>query len=375
MKLTIIYEKLKEGVKTVERLAQKSLTLPILQNIHLSAEKNFLCFSATNLEVGIKYWSLVKVDREGQLAVPARVFSQLIDFLPTKPVTLEKKENDLLVESQNYKSKIKGFGANEFPIIPEIKEGESISVPSLLFCEALGQIVDITSPSVARPEISGVFLSFQKDLIKIVATDSFRLGEKKLFLKNSLSQEYSLILPQQAAKEVINIFGQKDGDLKIFFSPNQILFEFSMQETKHPQIQLVSRLVEGNYPDYEAIVPQKTATQLQIPKNEFLNQIKSASLFAGKTNEISLRIDPKKEEVEIFSQNQDLGDSQSSLPAKIKGKALEVSFNHRFLIDGLGKIKSPEVIFELTDQEGPAVIRPQGQEQFLYIAMPIKKNQ
>ncbi len=270
MKLIIIYEKLKEGVKVVERLAQKSLSLPILQNIYLKIEKNFLCFSTTNLEVGIKYWSLIKTEKDGQVVVPAKILSQLIDFLPQKPINLEGKDNNLLISCQDYKSTIKGFSPEEFPIIPEIKDGESVLVPCFDFCQALSQVVDIASPSVARPEISGIYFVFQKDLIKMVATDSFRLGEQKIFLKNSLPQEYSLILPQQTAKEVINIFSQKEGDLKIYFSPNQILFESMMPETSHPQIQLTSRLIEGNYPDYEAIIPQKTTTQIQIQRNPFL---------------------------------------------------------------------------------------------------------
>ncbi|MDD5145427.1 MAG: DNA polymerase III subunit beta [Candidatus Pacebacteria bacterium] len=374
MKLTIIYEKLKEGIKTVERLAQKSLTLPILQNILLKTEKNFLSFSATNLEVGIKYWSLSKNEKEGQVAVPARVLSQLVDFLPDKSVNLETHENNLLITCQNHKTTIKGFSAEEFPIIPEIKEGEKISLPCAEFCQALNQVADIASPSVARPEISGVYFSFEKDLIKIVATDSFRLGEQKLYIKSQLSQGYSLILPQQTVKEVINIFSQKDGDLKIYFSPNQILFEFPMPEMAHPQVQLISRLIEGNYPDYEAIIPQKTTTQMLVQRNEFINQIKSASLFSGKTNEILFKIDPKKEKIEILSQNSDLGDYQSSLPAKIKGKETEISFNFRFLIDGLLKINTSEVSFELTDGEGPAILKPVGENKFVYIAMPIKKG-
>jgi DNA polymerase III subunit beta len=374
MKLLIIYEKLKEGIKIVERLAQKSMTLPILQNISFKIEKNFLCLSSTNLEMGIKYWSLIKSEKEGQVVVPAKVLSQLIDFLPQKPITLEEKDNNLIITCQDYKSTVKGFNPEEFPIIPENKEGESVTVPCSVFCQSISQVADIASPSIARPEISGIYFVFQKDLIKIVATDSFRLGEQKVFLKNAISQEYSLILPQQTVKEIINIFGQKEGDLKIYLSPNQILFEYLMPETSHPQIQLTSRLIEGNYPDYEAIIPEKTGTQIQLQKNEFVNQIKSASLFAGKTNEILFKIDPKKEKIEVLSQNQDLGDYQSILPAKIKGKELEVSFNHRFLVEGVLKIKNPELLFELTNEESASIIKSVKDEGFLYIVMPIKKS-
>jgi len=377
MKLTIVYEKLKEGVKIAERLAQKSLTLPILQNILLKTDKSFICLESTNLEVGIKYWSLIKKEKDGELLVSARVISQLIDFLPPKPIDLKKEGNDLSVSCENYKSLIRGFNPEEFPIIPEIEKTDSVTIPSSVFCQALNQVVDIASPSVARPEISGIYFAFQKKIIKIVATDSFRLAEQKIILDNSLLQEYSLILPQQTAKEIINIFGQKEGDLKIYFSPNQILFETLMAETNHPQIHLISRLVEGNYPDYETIIPDKTATQIQISKNEFLNQIKLAGLFAGKTNEVSFKVNPQKDKLDIFSQDPDSGDYKSSLNAKIKGKEIDISFNYRFLVDGILKIKSPDVLFELTERDdrtgegGKAILKPSQEENFLYIAMPM----
>jgi len=208
----------------------------------------------------------------------------------------------------------------------------------------------------------------------MVATDSFRLGEKKLFLPSALSQEYSLILPQPTAKELINIFGEKEADLQIYFSPNQILFETVMPETSHPQIQLVSRLIEGEYPNYQEIIPKKFETQVVCSRNEFISQIKTASIFSGKINEVKLKIDPKENQILVSSQNPDLGEYKGSLAGKIKGKEMEISFNHRFLGDGLLGIKTPEVIFELINEESPAVLKPVGQEDYLYVAMPIKTS-
>jgi DNA polymerase-3 subunit beta len=207
-----------------------------------------------------------------------------------------------------------------------------------------------------------------------VSTDSFRLGEKKIFSKLPLAKEYSFILPQLTAREVVNVFSEKEGELRIYFSPNQVLFESLLSETNHPQVNLVSRLVEGDFPDYQAIIPKKVETQISLSKNEFLNQIKSASLFSGKISEVKLNVSPQKGKVEVFSQNPDLGEYQSSLLGKIKGKAVSASFNHRFLIDGLLKIKSPEVILELTSGEEPAVLKPVGAEDYLYVVMPIKTS-
>ena len=373
MKLLILQEKLKEGLGIIERVSPKSPTLSILNNVLLKSEKNFLNLTTTDLELAIKWWGLAKIEKEGQITVPSRLFSTYINCLPNKQILLEEKELSLTINCENYQTALKGLNPEDFPIIPQISGGESILLDGRSFCQSLGLVVDIPTFSTTKPEISGIYLVFQKDSIKMVATDSFRLGEKTFFLApNSLSKTYTLILPQKTAREIINIFGEKEGSLRVYFSPNQVLFESLMQETAHPQIQLISRLIEGEYPGYEEILPKKFETQIVFQRNEFLNQIKSASLFSGKVNEVKLKIDPKSEKVEIFSQNPDLGEYRSYLISKGKGKELEISFNHRFLIDGLLNIKSPEVVFELTGAEGPAVFKPLGDQSFLYVVMPIK---
>lgn len=376
MKLKILKSKLREGLNIVERIAAKSLTLPILNNVLIKAEKNFLNLSTTDLEIGIKWWNLAKIEREGVITIPARVFSNFIGLLEEKPVNLEVKNHTLVIETEKYQTKIKGFDPEEFPIIPKITEGESISIDNILFCQGLNQVVQIPILSSARPEISGVYLCFHKDLVKIVATDSFRLGEKKLFFEKNLPllQEYSLILPQKAAKEIVNIFGEQKGELKIYFSTNQILFELPMEETAHPKIQLISKLIEGEYPNYQAIFPKESETKIVLGKNEFLNQLRAASLFASKMNEVRLKTNRKKEKVEIFSQNPELGEYHSSLLGKISGKESEVSFNWRFLIDGLSNIKSSEVALELNGEEGPAVLKPVADASYVYLVMPVKAS-
>jgi len=205
-----------------------------------------------------------------------------------------------------------------------------------------------------------------------VATDSFRLAEKTIPLEKKIKKEYAFILPQKPTREIINILGEKEGKLKLYFSPNQTLFEFPMKETSHPQIQITSRLIEGEYPNYQEIIPKKFKTRVILKKDEFLNQIKTASLFSGKINEVKFTITPSKKEVELFAQSPDIGENKSSLPAKIEGDPMQISFNHKFLIDGLLNIKSSEVIFALTEEEGPCVLKPVGDSSYIYVIMPIK---
>ena len=380
MKTIILKEKLKQGISIVERISAKSLKLPILNNILIKAEKNFLNLVSTDLEVGISWWSLAKIEKEGKITIPSRVFSNFINFLPDKSISLSLKELNLKIDCENYHTSLKGMDSEEFPIIPEMPKTEKVLVQSKVFCQGLSQVVDIPSNSSIKPEISGIYFLFQKNLITITATDSFRLGEKKIYLNPpsaSISMDYSFILPQRAAKEIINIFNEKEEGLTIYFSPNQILFETPLSETSHPEIQLTSRLIEGEYPNYQEIIPQKTETQVIFQIKEFINQIKSASLFGGKINEIKLKIDPLKNQLTIFSQDSNIGEYQSCLNARIKGSPCEVSFNHRFLLDGLlsiaiGKEKGSEAVLELINSEKPGVLRTMVGDDYLYLIMPIK---
>lgn len=374
MKLTILQEKLKKGLAIVERVSSKSLSLPVLNNILVSTEKNFLNLAATDLEIGINWWELSKTDKEGKITIPAHLFSGFVGLLPNEKIEIEAENDTLLINCKKNKTQIKGISAEEFPIIPKIDEGENIAVNSFVFCQNLAQVSDIASPSNTRPEISGIYLSFQKNQITMVSTDSFRLGEKKIFLKqnNDLKKDYNLIIPQRAAKEIISIFGEYNKDLKIYFSSNQIMFEVMMDETNHPHIQLISRLIEGEYPNYKEIIPSKYSTQIVFEKTEFINQIKTASFFSGKVNEIKIKADGSGKDVEISSQSAEVGNHFSLVPAKISGESVEVSFNHKFLLDGLLNIKSSEILMELNGDAGATVLKPVGDDSYLYVVMPIK---
>lgn len=374
MKVIIFKENLKNGLSIVERAAGKKLSLPILSNVLLTAEKNFLKLSTTNLEIACLNWVLTKIEKEGQITVPVKPFLEFISFLPNKKITLEKKNLTLNIQCENYQAQIKGLDPEEFPILPKIETKDYIEVQSKPFYQGISQVVEFSTLSQARPELSGIYFNFQGNQIQIAATDSFRLAEKTIYLEKSLPKEYSFILPQMAAREIINLFSEKEGRLKIFFSPNQAFFEYPTEETGPPFIRFISRLVEGEYPSYQEIIPKKYETKLILERDEFFNQIKMAGLFSGKINEVKLQISPSQKKIEFFSQNPELGENHSSLFGKIEGKEIEVSFNFRFLLEGLNQIKSKEVSFEISGVEGPAVLRPVDDESYLYVVMPIKAS-
>ncbi len=356
----------------VERTSSRATSLPILKNIMIKAEKNLISISATDLEVGIKWWGLAKVDQEGEVIIPASILSGFIGFLPDKTVDLSSSKNDLEIECGDYKTQLKGFDPNDFPIIPKVLEKESVIISVDKICKGLSQVVDIPSFSTTRPEISGVLFSFINDEIKMVATDSYRLGEKKLKLKKPVKDPFSFILPQKAVKEIISTFGDKDGELKIIFGTNQILFELPMEEISHPRIHFISRQVEGEYPNYEEIIPQKNKIRAVLERSDLINQIKAAGLFSGKVGEVIFKIDPDRKGIEISSQNPESGEYSSFISGKIEGKKERISFNYRYLIDGLSKMGDPEVVFEINGSGDPGVFKPLKEADFLYIVMPIK---
>jgi len=372
MKIEILKDNLKRGLEIVEKIAKKNLTLPVLSNVLLSCEGNFLRLDTTNLETSISWWVLAKIEEGGKIAIPAAFFSNLINLLKEERIHLRSQGKNLILETKNQTTQIQGIDPEEFPIIPKIEKEEIVRISNQKLLEALGQIIEIPSISQIRPEISGIYFSFKKDLLKIVGTDSFRLAEKTIGLKGKIKKEVSFILPQDAVRELINILSREEGYVVIYFSPNQILFENIKEETSHTQVQILSRLIEGEYPKYQEIIPKKYKTQIISKKDDLQNQLKQAGLFSGKISEVKLAVQPEDNRLKIYSESPEIGKNEAYLPVKIKGEAIEISFNYKFLILGLQNIRSSEVIFELNGEEGPGVLKPVGDESYIYISMPIK---
>ncbi len=372
MKVEILKENLKSGLGIAEKMVGKNLTLPVLDNVLINTEENFLSLVSTDLETAVKLWILTKIVKKGKTLVPVKFFSSFVSTLPNDKVVLEEKDQKLFVECKNFKTQIQGYNPEDFPIIPEFSNLEFLEIDNKKFCQGLSQIVDVASVSQARPEISGIYFLFSKNQLKIVATDSFRLAEKTITLEKPVKKDYSFIVPQKPTREIMSILSDKEGVLKIFLSPSQVMFEFPMSDLAHPQVQITSRLIEGEYPNYQEIIPTKFKTHFTVKRDEFLSQIKTASLFSGKSSEVKLIINPEKKEVEIYAQSAELGQTQSSIQAKIEGEAMEISFNHKFLTDGLANIKSSEVIFDMSEKEGPCLLKPVGELTYIYVIMPIK---
>lgn len=371
MKFSCLQENIKQGLNIIERIIGKNLSLPVLNTFLIEAQKNSVKLCSTDLEMGISCWIAGKVEKEGSICVPAKILSGYINNLPNKKIEINAKENRLNLECENYKTSITGFNSEDFPIIPQIKEKEFISIDSHKLCQGLSKVIGAVSLSEAKPEISGVSVNFKNDFVKFVATDSFRLAESTVSFDKPINTEKSMIVPAKTIQEVIRIFHQSEQDrqdLEIYSNPHQILFVKNSQL----KIQLISRLIEGEYPNYEEIIPKDFLTKVMFNKNELSQHVKIASFFSGRTNDLKIKIDPNKKIVEFYSSSPDTGEHKSEIFTQTEGEKTEITFNCKYLMDGLTNIEEEEVVLELNGEDKPGVLKPSKKKDYIYIVMPIK---
>ena len=373
MNVTCLKEDLKKNLDNALRIVKYNSTLPILNNFLLSTEKGMLKISSTDLEIGFTSLVPSKILKDGSITVPAQLLNQFVGNLPNKNLNLEVKDSKLYLNCDNIKASINGLNADDFPIIPKVKNDSVLTVNSKLFKDSLNCVVNSSAVSDARPEISSVYVKISPDQIKFIATDSFRLAHKTIFLSGDLKekikinfeQSRNIIVPLRTAGELLRILGDQDNSVRVVVDQNQILFDFD-------NTNLVSRLVEGNYPDYEAIIPKSSETKCYLNKNDLEESIRLAGCFSSKLNDVTIKTNAVKSQMEIFSNNSEYGSHHAKIDSEIKGKDTAIVFNWRYLLDGLKNIDSDELVLEFNGDQKPAVIKPAKNNDFFYILMPIR---
>jgi DNA polymerase III subunit beta len=368
MKLTCTQENLNFGLSLVSHLASKSTNLPILNNVLLKAEKGELQLITTNLEMGIKLIVRGKIDKEGSFTVQAKLLSDYIGLLPKENVNLEVDEGNLNLKCLNYQTQIRGLEATEFPLLPEIDKKNKIVVSADELKKAVNRVAFCAALDESRPEISGVLFKINEKKLIIAATDSYRLAEKRVEVSESNLTNSQIIIPLKTIQELQRIlFSQMEKNLTIYFNENQVLFSID-------NVELISRLIEGQYPDYEQIIPTQPKTKAKIKVGEFLQAVKSASLFCKPgINDVKLTLVPGSEELVVMASNANLGENITNLKINLTGEENEIVFNYRFLIDGLNNIDTEFVNFEVTNNAIPGVFKPINDDNYLYIIMPIRQ--
>ena len=384
MKISCTQENLNHGLFVVSHLATKGASLPILNNVLVQVRDKTITFSTTNLEIAISCTVRGKIEEDGDFTIQSRLLADYVGLLPKEPIDLTApneakpgQDQILSVKCKNHTTKIKGQPAADFPLIPQVKKENPYAVEYEEFRKAVSQVIFAVSTSETRPEIGGVFFGFTDGVLTLAATDSYRLAERSLPLQlKSAKREQKVIVPVQTLQELLRILGSfKDpsaladvSTIEIFLVENQILFSFA-------GIELVSRLIDGQYPDYQQIIPQRSNTQATLDVSDFVKAAKTTSLFARSgIYDVSVEFLPKQKEVVISSTNTQLGESIARLGGEMSGDDGKMVLNYRYLLDGLQNSNADQVEVDLVDASNPCVIKPVGKDaNYLYIIMPIKQ--
>ncbi len=394
MKFTCTHENLNKAINVVSKIINKNTTLPILNNVLLKTDKNGLILNSTNLELGVSYWIGGKVEEEGEITVPTKLFANFISNLPNGNVEIKQNEDILSVKCNGYKTNIKGLSAKEYPIMPKIENKPIFKLNSNEFKHALYQILPAISNSESRMELTGVFVNLsqiKKNILTLAATDSYRLTEKKIKLKkenineealNVLGDVSSIIIPRATIQELVRDLDNKEEIIEVIISEKQILFNFGSAS-------MISRLIEGRYPDYKQIIPNEFLVKVEIEKKEILNAIKIASLFASASNNgIQIKIAENSDSLEIIAETSDIGNNTSKIPAIIsikpgfknaekesaetQGNDLNIVYNYKYLIDGLNSIDGDKSVLNINGESVPTVLSSSISDDYVYIIMPIR---
>jgi DNA polymerase-3 subunit beta len=380
MRVSTLKENLKNGLYLVGHIAGKNQNLPILNNIMLEAKEGNIKLISTNLEIGIVHNVRGKVEEEGVYTINSKVISDYVGLLPNKKINIiqKEKENELQVECENYKTKIKGQPADDFPLIPTVDKNNSFSVNVGEFKEALSKVVFAVASSESRMELTGVVFVFNGDNLTLAATDSYRLTEKNIKIKNNTNteEEQKIIIPAKTLQELIRVLTsfkenneveENKSEITFYVSDNQILFTIESTE-------IVSKLIEGQYPDYKQIIPSKPQSTAVVNRSELIRAVKTSSLFSKSgINDINLDFPKEGGKIVVSSTSGETGENIVDIEADVKGEDNGIIVNYSYLIDGLNHINEENVQIEVIDNNTPCIIKPTQEKDYIYIIMPIKQ--
>ncbi len=367
MKIECIRETLGGAVGRAEKIAGRNPNLPVLSGLYLKATQNSLSIRATNLDLGISINIPTKTVETGEVVIPAQTLNSLLNSLiQSKSINLTTEKQILKVKTENTEISIKTLTVEEFPIIPEISEDEAFSLPSRDLVVGLKSVIYAASVGSMKPELSSVNLFYEGDSLVFVATDSFRLAEKRIRVKK-MPHFKNILIPQKNVAEIIRIFDSIDDDVSISIGENQVAF-------RGGGIYLVSRVIDGTFPDYKQIIPKETTSKAVVLKQDLVSSLKTSLIFSDSLNQLHLEINPSKKIFEVESKNMNIGESVYSIPAVVEGDILSINVNHRYLTDCFTSISADSVSLSFAGQAKPIIITGIGDKSFMYLTMPMNKS-
>ncbi len=366
MKVECIREKLKKRVVQAERITGKNLSLPILSSIRIVAEKKSLKIQSTNLDIGVEFTIPAKVEKEGEVVVPGDVLSGILSGLfAGKNVTLEVVNENLVVSTEKNTTLIKSHPVDDFPIIPQVKEGVSMNISAEKLVLGVKSVWYSSAVSDIKPEIASVYIYYLNGRIVFVATDSFRLAEKSV-KKGETVEFQGVIIPVKNTNEIIKIFDDVVSEIKVSFDQNQITFSSE-------GIYITSRIVSGVYPDYKQIIPKEFTTEATVLKEEVVNALKLTNIFADKFNKVNIKADPKHKTLELSTKNANVGENMTSIDARIDGDSFDMNFNYKYVLDGFQSIQQDSVVLKYDSGKEVLIIKGVSDDSFVYLVKPMNK--
>jgi DNA polymerase-3 subunit beta len=365
MKLQCKTEQLKNAVSLAEKMTGKNLTLPTLHAILLIASGKSLKIRSTNLAVGIEIEIPAMVEQEGVVLIKGEVLSSVAGNIPPKhDVVLSLEQENLKVSSEGSTTIIKCLPQEDFPTLPLV-EGESFEIKGSVLQEGIRSVYFCAATTEIKPEIASIFIYTDQDSLVFVATDSFRLAEKRLKIKH-LPEISKILIPYKSIPDILRVIDLFSGDVKIVFNRNQLSISGG-------GVYFTTRLIDGAFPDYKMIIPKEEKTKVVVIKGELLSTLRLSTIFADKFFQVTFSVQPQQKQVLINSKNTDVGSSSSSIDAVVEGEPIEVSFNLKYFLDVFQALTVDSLSISFTEPNRPIIIKGVGDMAFLYLLMPTNR--
>ena len=377
MKLSCLKSNLLEGLNVVGRVVPSKSPLPVLSNILLATDQGRLRLAANSLEMAVNYWVGAHVESDGQVTLPARLLTDFVSSLPDDQVEMQLQPRSLTMKlvCGRYQANIKGIDPEEFPPIPVVADASTYVLPAQALRECIQSVVFAAAPDESRPVLAGVLFVLREGQLTLAAADGFRLAVRSVELSATPPEPLQMIIPAKTLSELARLLGDGEEQVEIAATPqkNQVLFKVSARA------EIVSRLIEGQFPDYQKIIPRSHATRAVLNTADLLRATRAASVFA-RDNSMIVRLDiaPGEEElvpghVQVSATSAEVGDNAGEVDASVEGGEIQIAFNGRYLRDALEAIDTSQVGLEIMGPTNPGVIKPVGETNgYLHVIMPMQ---
>lgn len=366
MKIECVKEKFQIAISKAEKIVSKNINLPVLSCLLLETKGNNLIIKSTNLDLGLELSIPVKVEEGGVVAIPANIISNFLNNInEDKNIKLETIDNILKVYTETNEANIKTLSQEDFPTIPKIEHENSCKINSKDFVNGIKSVIYSASTSSVKPELSSVYMYINEDNLVFVATDSFRLAEKTIKIKKNINLN-NILIPFKNALDILKIIDNIDIEIEINSTKNQISFMFN-------GIYLVSRVIDGVFPDYKQILPKEEKTKVIVLKQDLINSLKISNVFSDNFNQVNINIKKDEKQIIIKTKNNNIGENTNKINVNIEGEDISVNFNYKYITDCLSSINSDSISLSFNGINKPLVVRGTSDNSFTYLIMPMNR--